>query len=50
MHWNFFYLTGSTCACKCAYPWINCYPVNPMAPKSDQHIIFPYNITPESHI
>ena len=24
--------------------------VNPLSPKSDQHLISPYNITPESHI
>ena len=24
--------------------------LNPLTPKSDQHLISPYNITPESHI
>ena len=24
--------------------------LNPLIPKSDQHLISPYNITPESHI
>ena len=24
--------------------------INPLNPKSDQHLISPYNITPESHI
>ena len=24
--------------------------INPLTPKSDQHLISPYNVTPESHI
>ena len=26
------------------------YIVDPLAPKSDKHLISPYNITPDSHI
>ena len=25
-------------------------PINPLTPESDQHLISPYNITPESHM
>ena len=29
---------------------INSASVNPLTPKSDKHLISPYNISPESHI
>ena len=29
---------------------VNSSTINPLNPKSDQHLISPYNITPESHI
>ena len=30
--------------------WNAAFCLNPWTPKSDQHLISPYNITPESHI
>ena len=32
------------------FPFFFFFKINPLTPKSDQHLISPYNITPESHI